>query len=340
MAELDPGGVALRNSLRGAVALTAAVVIADAAHLDHAFWVVLGSLSVLRSNAGGTGASAIEAVIGTLCGFAISAAFVLATGGGDTALWIMLPVATFLSGYTPTAVRFGVGQASFTLFVVVLFDLVEPAGIQTGEVRVEAVMIGAATSVAVALLFWPRGARGVLCRSIAQLYTAAGGELTRLLSFEHGDRPVDHRPLQTAKRRSDTAFLALLTEHGGSRVGADTWATLIAPPSLVRTATTLLAATTEDLPTDPRCDAADAELRAWSDDVARDFTDLAGALTDGSTPASSFDAARLDARDRQHHERLHDALVECLRPTRADDTSPARACPPTILPRYAFEAFT
>jgi hypothetical protein len=29
--------------------------------------------------------------------------------------------------------------------------------------------------------------------------------------------------------------------------------------------------------------------------------------------------------DRQHHERLHDALAECLRPTRADDTSPARA---------------
>lgn len=40
-----------RNSIRGAEALTVAVYVAQGASLQHAFWVVLGTLSVLRSNA-------------------------------------------------------------------------------------------------------------------------------------------------------------------------------------------------------------------------------------------------------------------------------------------------
>ena len=47
----------LQNSVRGAVALAIAVFIAQRFGLQHAFWVVLGTLSVLRSNALGTGRS-------------------------------------------------------------------------------------------------------------------------------------------------------------------------------------------------------------------------------------------------------------------------------------------
>lgn len=38
-----------RNSVRGSVGLTIAVYVAQTASLQHAFWVVLGTLSVLRS---------------------------------------------------------------------------------------------------------------------------------------------------------------------------------------------------------------------------------------------------------------------------------------------------
>ena len=39
------------NSLRGSLALAAAVAVADLATVQHGFWVVLGTLSVLRTNA-------------------------------------------------------------------------------------------------------------------------------------------------------------------------------------------------------------------------------------------------------------------------------------------------
>jgi hypothetical protein len=39
------------SGVRGAVALTAAIAIADLTGVQHGFWVVLGTLSVLRTNA-------------------------------------------------------------------------------------------------------------------------------------------------------------------------------------------------------------------------------------------------------------------------------------------------
>jgi hypothetical protein len=47
--------VRFENSIRGAVALAVSVFIAQRLRLQHAFWVVLGALSVLRSNALATG---------------------------------------------------------------------------------------------------------------------------------------------------------------------------------------------------------------------------------------------------------------------------------------------
>ena len=49
---LAPASSVLHNSLRVALGLALAVLLARLLQLDHAFWVVLGTLSVLRSNAG------------------------------------------------------------------------------------------------------------------------------------------------------------------------------------------------------------------------------------------------------------------------------------------------
>ena len=57
------------NSLRASVAIAAAVAIADLSSVQHGFWVVLGTLSVLRTNAGSTGSTALRALAGTLAGF-------------------------------------------------------------------------------------------------------------------------------------------------------------------------------------------------------------------------------------------------------------------------------
>jgi len=52
---LEPHSVWLHNSLRGAAGLGLAVLAARLTGVQHSFWVVLGALSVLRSNALNTG---------------------------------------------------------------------------------------------------------------------------------------------------------------------------------------------------------------------------------------------------------------------------------------------
>src|SRR6202034_1368143 len=62
-----------RSSARGAIALALAVSVADLTAVQHGFWVVLGTLSVLRTNAAATGATVMRALTGTIVGFAVGA---------------------------------------------------------------------------------------------------------------------------------------------------------------------------------------------------------------------------------------------------------------------------
>ena len=71
---LEPHSVWLHNSLRGAAGLGLAVLVARLTDVQHSFWVVLGTLSVLRSNALNTGQDAVRAILGTVAGFIIVAA--------------------------------------------------------------------------------------------------------------------------------------------------------------------------------------------------------------------------------------------------------------------------
>ncbi len=54
----------LINSVRGSLALATAVAVADLSSVQHGFWVVLGTLSVLRTNAASTGSTAARALGG------------------------------------------------------------------------------------------------------------------------------------------------------------------------------------------------------------------------------------------------------------------------------------
>jgi uncharacterized membrane protein YccC len=136
-----------------------AVLVAEVTTVQHGFWIILGTLSVLRSNALGTGSTALWAVFGTVTGFVVDAIVLRALGSHDALLWLVLPVAMLVAAIAPTAVSFTVGQAGFTVFVVVIFNIVEPVGYSVGMVRIEDVAIGAGVSVVVGLLFWPRGAQ-------------------------------------------------------------------------------------------------------------------------------------------------------------------------------------
>ena len=180
---LDPHSVWLHNSLRGAAGLGLAVLAARLTGVQHSFWVVLGALSVLRSNALNTGQDAVRAMLGTVAGFIIGAALLVGIGTNTTLLWFLLPLAVFLAGMAPAVISFAGGQAAFTLTLVILFNIIQPTGWRVGLVRIEDVAIGVGVSLVVGVLFWPRGAAPALRRALSEAYADGAGYLASTVRY-------------------------------------------------------------------------------------------------------------------------------------------------------------
>jgi uncharacterized membrane protein YccC len=232
-----------RSSARGAVALAAAVAIADVSGVQHGFWVVLGTLSVLRTNAAATGSTVWRALAGTVAGFAVGAALLLAIGTGQTALWVALPLAIAVAAYAPGTAPFAVGQAAFTITVVVLFNLLVPAGWTVGLLRIEDVAIGCAVSLVVGVLFWPRGASAVVGDDLADAFRHGAAFLTQAVDWCLGLRqqaPDTVVATIAAGVRLDDALRLFLAEQGTKRVRKeDLWSLVMGTMRLRLTASSV-----------------------------------------------------------------------------------------------------
>jgi uncharacterized membrane protein YccC len=231
----------LRNSVRGAAGLAVAVYIAQRTGLQHAFWVVLGTLSVLRSNALGTGWSIVSALVGTAWGILLGAALVIAIGAHEPVLWAVLPLAILLAAYAPRAISFAAGQAGFTVVLFVLFNLIQPSGWQVGLVRIEDVAIGFAISLGVGLLFWPRGAAALLSENLAFAYGRSADYVVATVRqiIQGGDQAGSAASAQAAAaavHRLDDAFGQYLSERSAARVNVESVGALVAGAARVRRA--------------------------------------------------------------------------------------------------------
>jgi len=275
---LEPHSVWLHNSVRGAAGLGLAVLAARLTGVQHSFWVVLGALSVLRSNALNTGQDAVRAMLGTLAGFIVGAALLVGIGTNTTLLWFLLPLAVFLAGVAPAVISFAGGQAAFTLTLVILFNIIQPTGWRVGLVRIEDIAIGVGVSLVVGVLFWPRGAAPALRQALAQAYSAGAGYLAGTVQFgmSRGDPSMPALPAPAdaaaraaaASRRLDDAFRTYLAERGAKRFPLADVAGLVTGVAVLRLE-------------------ADAVLDLWS---------AAGGHADGDVTAARREI--LDAADR------------------------------------------
>lgn len=239
--------VSFRNSVRGAAGLAVGVFIAQQAGLQHAFWVVLGTLSVLRSNALSTGWSILSALAGTAAGILIGAILVIAIGTHELVLWGVLPLAVLLAAYAPRAISFAAGQAGFTVTLIVLFNLIQPTGWEVGLVRIEDVAIGFGISLGVGLLFWPRGAANLLRENLASAYARSADYVVatahQLVVGRDAARADNQGQLAAAAvHRLDDAFRQYLTERSARKVNVESVGTLVAGAARVRRAAQSLSA--------------------------------------------------------------------------------------------------
>ena len=123
---------------------------------------------------------------------------------------------------------FLVGQAAFTLVVVILFNIIVPVGWEVGLLRVEDIALGCAVSLVVGLLFWPRGAGAALGTALAEAYTDSADYLDAAVAFGmlrcDASIPVAAPPTTMAdraagaSRRLDDTFRNYLAERGSKPV--------------------------------------------------------------------------------------------------------------------------
>ena len=233
----------MQNSLRGSLALAAAILVADLSGVQHAFWVVLGTLSVLRTNAASTESTAVRALGGTVAGFVLGALLLLGIGTSTPALWAALPIALAIAAYSPGTLPFAFGQAAFTVVVVVLFNLLVPAGWKVGLLRIEDVGIGCLVSLVVGVLFWPRGAGAVVGNDLADAFRQGAAYLTQAVDWALGTRqtpPDAGVAAVTASIRLDEALRGFLAEQGSKRLSKEElWMLVMAAMRLRLTALSL-----------------------------------------------------------------------------------------------------
>jgi uncharacterized membrane protein YccC len=302
----------LQNSLRGAAALAIAVFVAQRTGVQHGFWIVLGTLSVLRSNALGTGWSILTALAGTAAGIVVGAAIVVGIGTHHGALWAVLPLAVLLASYAPRAISFAAGQAGFTVVLLVLFNLIQPVGWSVGVIRIEDVAIGFAVSLGVGLLFWPRGAAATLNSNLAEAYAREADYVAATLHELLGrgqPETTSARPSAAAVdasiHRLDDAFRQYLVERSATGTNVEDIAALVNGATRVRRVAQSLVAlsATPDPTTLRRCgehlDPEVDSMRAWFVALGYAIADhgdvTAPHLRDGDGRRTLFECARAAA---------------------------------------------
>jgi uncharacterized membrane protein YccC len=234
---LAPHSVWLHNSLRGALGLGIAVALVNLASVQNSFWVLLGTLSVLRSNALSTGQKALRALGGTVVGSLIGAGLLHLVGHHGTLLWLLLPPAVLLAGIAPAAVSFAGGQAAFTITLVVLFNIGHNPDWHIVLLRLQDIALGCGVSTLVGLFFWPRGAAAAVDQALAAAYTDSARYLSGAVEYAVGrfgdGREAVRAPLEEGRqaaasaRRLDDAFRNYLAERGPKPVPLADMSTLV-----------------------------------------------------------------------------------------------------------------
>jgi uncharacterized membrane protein YccC len=210
---LTPRSVYFQQAVRVAVALAAGRLLAGLLNLQHGFWVLLATLTLLRSRAVDTRIALRPAAVGTVAGALAAAGLLFAIGNRTEVYAALLPPVLVIAVAAGSVAGLGWGQAMFTMAVTLVFSQVAAPRVGLAEVRAGDVLLGAAIGMAAGLLAWPRGAGGELRRATARLL-AAGGDLVRqtagLLAQPRGAAPpvLAVEDPGTADRAQDAMTLA------------------------------------------------------------------------------------------------------------------------------------
>ncbi|MFF5181203.1 FUSC family protein [Micromonospora sp. NPDC000316] len=296
---LAPRSAQLQSSLRLAVALAIARVVAGVLQLTHGFWVLLATLTVLRTSASDTRTALRPAVLGTIAGAAVSGVVMLVVDA-PIVYAVVLPVTLLLA--------LGVGrllgpvwqQALFTVLLTVVFAQLSPEGWRLAEARLVDVVLGAVIGVLAGVAIWPRGAGRDLRPNAADYLTASADAIDETVRALLGDAPPD-RALDRVRQRMvlvDSSYCQYHSErHDAVNQGVDWDAVLGTGEHVVLGAESLLRRNP------PGClagwPAAAGLLRASAGQLRSAYDALAADIAQGRTSdGAAVSPSRVDELDR------------------------------------------
>ena len=222
-----------RLAIRTGLALALAVLVVSISGLAHGFWVVLGVTAILRFDGLTTVKMAFFAVLGTFVGAGIGFLILYVDFSHYGALWITLILITFLAVYAQAAIGFVVGQAAFSIFVIVGLTITSwPPNLTTATDRLQDVAVGAVISVIIAVLLWPRGVLHGMTMNVAAAIRASNALLRQSLdAMLQGASHVDPRVLDETTgaiiRSQEVVDLSLSSSSGNAAPFAYDWQMLI-----------------------------------------------------------------------------------------------------------------
>ncbi len=316
----------VRTALRTSIALAMTVLVVHLTGAEYGFWVSMGALVALKGDATGTRRTIVSVFLGTIVGFVLASGVVWLAGDMVWVYWVLLPLMAFLTAFTPGAVSLGVGQASFTVFILVLFGIVHPDTYATGVTRVVDVLMGLAVSLLVSALLWPRGVAPMVRRAL-HLDAVATGNFFVAAYARLVEGPALHTRLDQARTASghaltvagETYDLALTQASAKDAVQVPMWTTVLNCTTQITFAAGVVSVLDHISPVPPTAAAGDAMLALAhhvSADLAR-YTEpdprVARLVDEGQGRSQEASLARLDG-----------LLEDDLREVWADTSRPAQ----------------
>jgi uncharacterized membrane protein YccC len=182
--------VYLQNALRLGVGLALARLVAGELDVAHGFWVLLATLTLMRTSAGSTRAALPPAMLGTTIGGALAIVVVLLVGPYPVATAALLPVVVVVAVLSGRLAGVVASQACFTLVVAVLFAQLAPPTWELGPERVLDVLLGAVIGLVVGAAVWPAGGHGEVRRAAGRCLDAAADLVAGTTDWLAGAAPV------------------------------------------------------------------------------------------------------------------------------------------------------
>ncbi|WP_078661506.1 FUSC family protein [Streptomyces sp. NRRL B-24484] len=243
-ANLTPRSVYFQNAVRTAAALAAARLLVGGLDLTHGFWVLLATLTLMRTTAADTGMALRPALTGTLCGAVATAVMLMLVGERPLFYAVALPV-TMLTAFTVgPLLGLAWAQGTFTVVVAMVFAQLAPASWRLAEARLLDVATGAAVGILTGLCAWPLGGARELRRRSAELLADSAAALRETVAVLTGG-PAPDGAVRRARRSAvlaEATYAQFRSEHHTVPPGAPDWqAAVLTGQHTVRGAEQLLA---------------------------------------------------------------------------------------------------